>query len=150
MHLTNTTDYRRSPFLSTLIVAPAALALIVVLLWFGSIRAATTVSAHQVGPDSDSYSIQSMTESREDGISSCILPVYCWGNPESPLGEPQTAEQGNQGFGSASITGTPFMTGGDQSDGRCILIDNPCYQDPGLGYIGQSVGLQVNQELRTY
>ena len=150
MNLINTTDYRRVSFPGALIVAPAALALIVALLWFASIRTGTTVSAHHVDPGSDSYPVQSMTESGEDGINSCILPVYCWGNPESPLGEPQTAEQGNQNFGSASITGTSFVAGGDQIDGRCTFIGNPCYQDPGIGYIDQSASLQVNQELRTY
>ena len=47
MNLLYATDYRRCTVRSTLIDAPVALALIVMLLWFGSLRNPDPVSADE-------------------------------------------------------------------------------------------------------
>ena len=137
MHLLNTTDYRRTPLLSTLIVAPAALALIVALLWFGSIRNPDPVST-----DKGRLYLE-CAEGSQDFCEDATLIV-------TPLGNGTGELNGVQIPGISLDTGTPFITDGEQENGRCIFIGNPCYQDPGLGYIGQSAVVQVNRELRTY
>ena len=137
MHLTNTTDYRRAPLLSTLIVAPAALALIVALLWFGSIRNPDPVSAD------DGRLYLECAEGSQEFCEDATLTA-------GPLGNGTGELNGAQIPGISLDSVASFIPGGDTESGRCIFIGNPCYQDTGLRYIGQSSRLQVNHELRTY
>ena len=137
MHLINTTDYRRTPFLTTLIVAPAALALIVALLWFGSIRNPDSVSADE------GRLYLACSEGSQEFCEGATLVA-------GPLSKGAGEFSGVQVPGMSLDTGTSFIPGGEPENGRCIFIGNPCYQGPGLGYIGQSADVQVNQELRTY
>ena len=137
MRLTNTTDYRKAPFLSTLIVAPAALALIVALLWFGSIRNPDHVSA-----DEGRLYSECAAGSQEFCEDATLMA--------GPLGNGTGELNGAQLPGISLDSAISFFPGGEDDSGRCIFIGNPCYQDPNLGYIGQSVDVQVNQELRTY
>lgn len=137
MHLINTTDYRRAPLVSTLIVAPAALALIVSLLWFGSIRNPDPISADEG---------RLYSECAEGSQEFCADATLISG----PLGNGTGESNGAQLPGISLDTGTSFIPSGEEENGRCIFIGNPCYQGPDVGYIGQSAGVQVNQELRTY
>ena len=137
MHLTNTTDYRRTTFLSSLIVATAALALIVALLWFGSSRNPDPVSA-----DEGRLYLECAEGSQE--FCGDATPTA------GPLGNGTGELNGAEVPGISLDSVTSFIPSGEEESGRCIFIGSPCYQDSGLGYIGQSASLQVNQALRTY
>ena len=118
----------------TLVVAPAALALIIALLWFGSIRNPDPVSADEG---------RLYLECAEGVWAPCEDATLTAGPLSNGTGELNGAQI-------SGISGASFIPSGEEESGRCIFIGNPCYQDPGLGYIGQSAGVQVNQELRTY
>ena len=102
MHLLNTTDYRRTPILSTLIVAPAALALIVALLWFGSIRNPDPVSA-----DEGRLYLECV-EGSQDFCEDATLTA-------KPLGNGTGESNGAQLPG---ISGASFIPSGDQVIGH--------------------------------
>ena len=131
MNFLNPTDYSRAPLLSALIVAPAALALIVVLLWFGSTRNSDPVSADEA---------RLYSECLEGAVAPCedaTLKVR-------PLGDGTGELSGVQDLGTSPGSDSA------QDNQRCLLPGIPCSHDPDLGYIGQSVGVQATQELRTY
>ena len=131
MNLINATDYRRVSLRSALIVAPAALALIVVLLWFGSTRNPDPVSADEARLYSDC-------------LEGSLAP--CGGESVTPAPHGNGAMESN----GTQIPGTSPDSGGGQDSQRCLLPGIPCFHDSGATYQGMSASVQVTQELRTY
>ena len=140
-------------FKSALIVAPAALALIVLLLWFGSIRNPDPVSADDGRALSDCP--QASLEPCKDTALKA-MPII--GLAPENAGDSTTTGQSlwatstlDSGTGSEKCllpgipclhdTGTSFVPIEDQENGRCIFVGNPCYPDPDPGSNGQSASV---------
>ena len=137
MNLLYTTNLRNSTVRGSLIVAFAALALIVLLLWFGSIRSPDSVAADEARLYSECPA--GMLEYGEDLSGATSIGTGNSATQEKSAGESPDIQ----------FLGTSLLGGEEQNDGRCIFIGNPCWQDPGPWNSGQS-DVQASRVLRTY
>ena len=194
MNLLYNTDFRKSTVRGTLVVAPAALALIVMLLWFGSIRNPDPLSADKAklysacpegsfapcadaalriraltpaSPESDNNasrgqhvlnggikraSVPSNTEfpatAADKGLD-CTISGGWFCLPESDTPFDTQREETGEDF-DVQFPGASLNTGEGQDHQRCLLPGIPCTPNSGSPVLGQSTGVLVTQELRTY
>ena len=133
MSLLYTTDFRKSTVRGALVVAPAALALMVMLLWFGSIRNPDPLSAEKAN---------------RECILTGGLSFHCSMTGSDPAAAMQGTERGEPS--GVQSPGISIDSGEGQNNQRCLLPGIPCTLDPGNPAPGQPEGVQVLQEMRTY
>ena len=164
MNLLYTTNLRKSTVGRALIVAPAALALIVMLLWFGSLRNPDQVSADDaslswgclevslapcgdLSPGNTVDAVNSATSFRTG--SECIFTdgIHC-----AIESDPTTAIQTLKTVQPVDLQslGVSPIDGGEQENERCLLPGIPCTLESDNPVLGQTVGVQSTLELRTY
>ena len=106
MNLLYRTNFRKSTVLGSLFVASAALALIVILLWFGSIRSPDPASASKASTVQGDgagarMGIQFLGHSPEVGeeqeFQRCVLPgIPCTLGPDDPIAVQTASVQANE------------------------------------------------------
>ena len=148
--------YGRSPIGSTgrrtLMAAVFALAAMVLLLWFGSLRGPGIALAAEF----DTNGGQSIDER-------CFLAIPCWLHDGTVIGDQTLWEEQDENVGALEaqgtetgdsfkfqLLGTSLNSGGEDNVGRCLLPGIPCIHQSGSGLTGQSAGVLSTMLLQTY
>ena len=164
MNLLYTTDFRESNVRGTLVVAPAALALMVMLLWLGSIRNPDLSSADKarlysacpegslapcadltlaipMGPGDSAIVDKTSQECTVTGSFHCMTES----DSATAMEGTEAGEALDVQFPDASI-----ISGEGPDNQRCFLPGIPCNLDSGNPVLAQSSDVLVTQKMRTY
>ena len=150
MGLIYNTNLKASTARSTLIVAPAALALIVLLLWFGSIRNPDPVSADEG---------RSLWDCPQASLEPCDEPASM-NSVDTSIDAASVSSSGHSGE-KCLFPGIPCLhdhglehqavqASGTEENGRCIFIGNPCFHSSGHGLSQTIAASDLKGHLRTY